>query len=319
MFRFILLLITGLFALLLALPGLPQISAAGEVSVSVSPDDRTITSGKSFTVDLVIDSGDYQVRGWVGSINFDQDKLVCNSLSEGTFLKDFGSTISIVEADIDNDGGKISNITYAVMGDTAGGASGQGTLCTLSFSAKKSVKGKTDISPVDFIIADENGETIPGIILDGDTIAISAPSSGGGGGGGGGGSSPAPTPTPSPTPTPTPELTPSQTEIPALTTQIVPSTTLSGETSTTPTLTETNTPVPAKTTETVIPETTSTPAPTGISDPSITPVQPSPAQPDKEAVSTNRWPIILGNIGGLIVLGLVLFFVITRTSRKSRK
>ena len=61
---------------------------ANNITISVSPDNQTVPLGSTFTVDIMINTNT-AIRGWQLNINFDPSKLQANSVTEGTFLKNW--------------------------------------------------------------------------------------------------------------------------------------------------------------------------------------------------------------------------------------
>jgi hypothetical protein len=77
-------------------------------------------------------------------------------------------------ATIDNTGGLVTIPGYAITGAGAGGPTGTGTLCTLSFTAKASVDNSASLTPSSVVIADVSGNAIAGPVVTGGTVAIGA-------------------------------------------------------------------------------------------------------------------------------------------------
>jgi hypothetical protein len=150
-------------------------------------------------------------------------------------------------------------------------------------------------------------------ISDAATLTVTSASSGGGGGGG---SNPAPAPTPTPAPSQTPVITPTSEPEPVFSPTLTPST---EPTATSTTLT--NTPDVSSTTS-VEKTSTTTPTTTQDSTPSVTSVQTTPAAtlPVEKSTSTGTWLLILLIIAAVvIILGLMLFFIKTKTAGKTGK
>ena len=172
--------------LVIASGSLPAL-AQDTVSISVSPTSTSIVSGGTFNVSININAGSTQVQGWQGDVEYDAAKLTYKSVVAGDFFDGFGETVLATNATVDNTAGRIHNLAYIGATQNSGGKSGSGTLCKLTFQANSGVTGSASITPVNFVIADANIQTVIPDSSNG-SINISAPSSGGGGGGG-----PAPT------------------------------------------------------------------------------------------------------------------------------
>jgi hypothetical protein len=146
-------------------------------TVSVSPSTQGVANGASSTVNLAINTNQ-QSRGWQTNVDFDATKLQCTGVTEGGFLKDYatangGSTIAPTTPTIDNTGGHVTNISYAITGAGTGGPTGTGTLCTLAFTAKAGVSGNASITPSAIVVTDASGNTIPGAVSVAGQVAIS--------------------------------------------------------------------------------------------------------------------------------------------------
>ena len=145
-------------------------------AVGISPASQAVANGASFTIDLAIDT-DNASRGWQANVDFDAAKMQCTGITEGSFLKTWAlangdSTIAPTTPTIDNTGGHVANISYAIMGLTAGGPTGAGTLCTLAFTAKAGIDAFASITPSGVVISDVSGDTIAGPVVTGGTVAI---------------------------------------------------------------------------------------------------------------------------------------------------
>ena len=139
-------------------------------TVSVSPASQTVTNGASFTVNLAINTNQ-QSRGWQANVNFDATKMQCTGVTEGGFLKDYGSSLPGSVLEIDNVNGHVTDISYFMLGGT-GGPTGTGTLCTLAFTANGTVNDFASITPSGVVVSDQNGTTIPGVVVVGGTVLI---------------------------------------------------------------------------------------------------------------------------------------------------
>jgi hypothetical protein len=145
-------------------------------AVSVSPASQSVANGATFTVDLAVDT-DTASRGWQTNVDFDATKMQCTGVTEGGFLKDWatahsGSTIAAPGLAIDNVNGHVTSLGYAILGGDAGGPSGAGTLCTLSFTASTSVNDFAGITPSGVVVSDANAVEIPGVVVTGGSVLI---------------------------------------------------------------------------------------------------------------------------------------------------
>ena len=105
------------------------------------------------------------LAGWQGDIVFDPAVLKVNNVSEGSFLRQGGGSTHFLKGTIDNTTGKITDVGAARI--TEGGASGEGTLLSVSFTAK--ANGESRLSLRKFQAGASTGETIssrpPDIIM----------------------------------------------------------------------------------------------------------------------------------------------------------
>jgi hypothetical protein len=126
-----------LFALaVLLLTCICQTGMATESSVSVSPLMVTVSSGDTFTLDIVVDPAIDEVYGAECTLQFDNTMLKVNDQSRGTFLSSDGvETIELLNG-INNAIGKIE---YGEIrrGDpeVIGGTTDSGVLTSINFEA----------------------------------------------------------------------------------------------------------------------------------------------------------------------------------------
>jgi hypothetical protein len=154
---------------------LPGSVLANGSSVSISPALLEVENGASFTIDLVIDT-DIEVRGWQVDIVFDPAMVQCTGMTIGSFIQTWatangGSTMSM-PAVIDNTNGLVGGINCMVLASEEGGATGTGTLCTISFAAQPAVDDFCDIVPFDVRLGDADGWPIHGITASGCVVTI---------------------------------------------------------------------------------------------------------------------------------------------------
>ena len=150
--------------------------AASSTSVYISPSSQTVANGGTFNVNLSI-STTVAARGWQTNVNFDATKMTLNSVSEGTFLKNYatangGGTLAGGTATIDNTNGVAIIPGYIITGAGAGGPTGTGTLAVLSFTAKSSINNTGSITPASVVISNVSGGTMAGVTVTGGSVAI---------------------------------------------------------------------------------------------------------------------------------------------------
>ena len=120
--------------------------------------------GGTFTVQLKAENIS-DLAGWQTNIKFDPAVLKVNNVREGSFLKQDGGRTHFLKGTIDNTAGRITGIGSARISE--GGASGEGTLLSVTFTAK--ANGETRLSLRKFQAGSSLGETIssppPDIII----------------------------------------------------------------------------------------------------------------------------------------------------------
>ncbi len=142
---------------------------------SFSTDAPPLDVGNTFEVVLKA-TNLTDLAGWQGDLVFDPAVLKVNSAFYENFLKQGGGSTHIFTGEIDNARGRINGLGVARISE--GGVSGEGTLLSVSFTAKAA--GETRISMSNFKAGSSAGETISVppieifIILGGDAPAAPA-------------------------------------------------------------------------------------------------------------------------------------------------
>ena len=131
---------------------------------SFSTAATQVKVGATFTVQLKAENIS-DLAGWQGDIIFDPAVIKVNNVREGSFLKQGGGRTHFLKGTIDNTKGRITDIGSARISE--GGASGEGTLLSITFTAK--ANGESRLSLRKFQAGSSTGETIParppGIII----------------------------------------------------------------------------------------------------------------------------------------------------------
>ena len=122
---------------------------------SFSTAATQVKIGGTFTVQLKAENIS-DLAGWQGDVVFDPAVLKVNSVSEGSFLKQGGGGTHFLKGTIDNTEGRITGIGAARISE--GGASGEGALLSVSFTAKGN--GESRLSLRKFQAGSSLGETI---------------------------------------------------------------------------------------------------------------------------------------------------------------
>ena len=143
--------------------------ATAPVTISVSAPTQAVTPGSTFNITLLINNS-VPVYGWQLNVTYDNTKLTYNSITEGNFLKNNGSTIS--EAPDTRTAGTIAAIAYSLTGQTSAPTGTNGVLATLSFTANASASGTLDIGLSNIIILDPSANTIQGVTSTNGSVTI---------------------------------------------------------------------------------------------------------------------------------------------------
>ena len=122
---------------------------------SFSTAATQVKVGDRFTLQLKAENIS-DLAGWQGDIVFDPAVLKVNNVSEGSFLKQKGGRTHFLKGTIDNTEGRITDIGSARISE--GGASGEGTLLSITFTAK--ANGESRLSLRKFQAGSSTGETI---------------------------------------------------------------------------------------------------------------------------------------------------------------
>jgi hypothetical protein len=202
-------LLLSVIAALCANAGLASADVSG---MSISPASQTVSPGANFEIIVTITTN-VPSRGAQCALSFDPALMQCNSVTEGSFYKNWAqanssSTIPFPEATINNNTGQVSDIGFSIVGaQPEGGPSGSGEFCTYHMTAKSGSSGTSSITLSSVSIADQAAVLISGISVNNGQVIITLPQQ-------------ITTPPPSQTTTPpsqTTTLLPSQTTTPSTT------------------------------------------------------------------------------------------------------
>ena len=129
------------------------------VSFTFSATVTTLLAGDTFTLNLNAENIT-NLAGWQADIAFDPNVLEAVEVTEGDFLKSEGDDTFFQGGTIDNTAGKITGI-FAVR-QSASGASGTGTLLSVTFMAKAGGETQVTLENFEFIsITDDIIPTVP--------------------------------------------------------------------------------------------------------------------------------------------------------------
>ena len=129
------------------------------VGFTFSATETTLLTGDTFTLNLNAENIT-DLAGWQVDIAFDPNVLEAVEVTEGDFLKSEGDDTFFQGGTIDNTAGKITSIFAARQ--SASGASGTGTLLSVTFMAKAGGETQVTLENFEFIsITDDIIPTVP--------------------------------------------------------------------------------------------------------------------------------------------------------------
>lgn len=128
---------TVMLILLMIVP--PPVRADGPTLVQVSPANTTVSAGQTFTLTIACTPGQ-TIKSYELKLSFDPSLVQANSVTEGTIFS--GYTTFFNAGIINNTAGTIVDVYGLIVG--AGGVTNQGSLVTLSFTAR-AASGTTTI------------------------------------------------------------------------------------------------------------------------------------------------------------------------------
>ena len=137
---------------------------------SLSTETTRFATGDTFTLYLNT-KGVNDLAGWQSDIIFDPAVLKANSVKDGNFLRQDGGRTHFLEGAIDNTDGRITGVGSARISE--GGASGEGTLLSVTFTAKAA--GETRVALREFQSGSSAGKAMPSASPD-ITITVGDPS-----------------------------------------------------------------------------------------------------------------------------------------------
>jgi len=133
--RKIKMIIIGIMLVLSTIVFTTTVSAEGSWTISIEPNEQTAINGSYVEINIIanITGGSHPISGWeIEILNFTSGILNLNSVSEGTWLSNEGST-GFMDGTINNESGTLEDtVCYTIMGENT---SSNGTLCILNFTA----------------------------------------------------------------------------------------------------------------------------------------------------------------------------------------
>ena len=124
-------------------------------------DTTDVRVGETFTLRVNAEKV-ADLAGWQFNLTFDPDVLEVVEVNEGDFLKTDGGTTFFQQGTVDNAGGKIADLSSALI--SKGGITGTGVLLSVVFSAK--ADGNSQLTLHNFQLGSSTGAVIPAGVRD---------------------------------------------------------------------------------------------------------------------------------------------------------
>jgi len=123
---------------------------AESVGIFVDPANKTVTTGGTFSLNVMIDPHGENIAAAQADIAFDPNLIKLNNISEGNFLKQGGAgTFFFISKGIDNQTGKAGTVACSILGKK--NVSKRGTFFTINATAVK--PGRSAINLSHFIVS----------------------------------------------------------------------------------------------------------------------------------------------------------------------
>jgi hypothetical protein len=130
--------------------------------VTLEPSTQMVTTGESFTIDVFV-SPDTTIAGLQFDLEFDSSKIQIDSVSEGVFFSQNGTSTFFNAGDIDNNAGKLSGVYGLIMGFPS--VLEPESFATITMSVKEQAASTSTISLKNVIISDPLGFAIDASII----------------------------------------------------------------------------------------------------------------------------------------------------------
>lgn len=151
---------------------IPHPAFGGLPVVSIQPHtSRVWGTGEVFTVNVTV-ADVTDLYGWEAKLYYDSSILSCKSVSEGSFLKNVGSTFFNFTIN-DNYNPAVGRVeAFNTLLGQIPGVSGEGVLLSVTFETKELGIAILDLENT--ILSDINANVMPHIVVDGGVEVISA-------------------------------------------------------------------------------------------------------------------------------------------------
>ena len=146
-------------------------SACEPAPVSISPTSQTVSTGETFTVDILVEPT-VIIAGAQFDLSFDSSLVTAISVAEGDLFNQGGCSTFFLPGTIDNDAGTITGVVCVII--TPGCAVlDPGILATITFVAGET-EGTSPLELCNFIVGNKEGTAVFREITDG-SVTVSAP------------------------------------------------------------------------------------------------------------------------------------------------
>ena len=155
--------ILTMVALALMLGAALPVSAVGEPSVSIDPATQTVSPGDSFTIDVMVDAGTYDLKGCEATVSYDNSAMTTSGaqVTEHNLLGslDIGPTLTA------------GTVTYSMASATA--VSGvSGSMMTIEFTVSGTATAGTYDLTITAEMRDENNNAVPGVATNDGSVTV---------------------------------------------------------------------------------------------------------------------------------------------------
>lgn len=147
--------------------------------LSVSPHSSQVNVNQVFVVSIVI-STSIPARALQFGLSFDPAVLHCDSISEGSFYRDWaqahgGAAVIFPTPACNNAQGTISDMGVLLYGSALDGPQGNGTVAQIQFTALDNGLSSLNLTHVQVLDATVNTQPLPAAVVNGQAIASSIP------------------------------------------------------------------------------------------------------------------------------------------------
>ncbi|MCL0034728.1 right-handed parallel beta-helix repeat-containing protein, partial [Dehalococcoidia bacterium] len=140
--------------------------------VSISPQEQTVASGETFTVEIMVEPG-VPIGGVQFDLSFDPLFLSVDGIEEGDLLTRYGASTYFKPGAMDNVAGSITGVAGAIVspGETV---SSPGTFAIVTFRAK-AASGTSHLDLSNVLVRGAEGHPVPLQVNDGSVIINQPP------------------------------------------------------------------------------------------------------------------------------------------------